>query len=71
MFHQIRFLHRPDRSKPHEIADCSSNIPSSTTDLGEGELDTPHLALVAQAELADSLELSITSRKIVRNMYTT
>ena len=56
-------LPRPDRSKPRKIADYSFHIPSSTTDLGEGELDTPHLALVAQAVLADSLEFSITSEK--------
>jgi hypothetical protein len=41
------------------------HIPSSTTDLGEGELDTPHLALVAQTELADGLEFSITIEKLL------
>ena len=34
-------------------------LPGSTTDLGEGELDAPHLALVAQTILADELELSV------------
>ena len=34
-------------------------LPGSTTDLGEGELDTPHLALVAQTILANELELSV------------
>lgn len=36
------------------------NIPSSTTNLGEGKLDTPHLTLVAQAVLADNLQLRVT-----------
>ncbi|KAH9824561.1 40S ribosomal protein S9-B [Teratosphaeria destructans] len=35
-------------------------IPGSTTDLGEGELDTPHLTLVAQTVLADNLQLGVT-----------
>ena len=56
-------LPRLDRSKPRKITDCSLHVPSSTTDLGEGELDTPHLALVAQTELADGLEFSITIEK--------
>src|SRR5690242_7751342 len=34
-------------------------LPGSTTDLGEGELDAPHLALVAQTILADELKLSV------------
>jgi len=46
------------------------HIPSSTTDLGKGKLDTPHLTLVAQAELADNLEFRVT-RKLVRDMNTT
>lgn len=36
-----------------------AHSPGSTTDLGEGELDAPHLALVAQTILADELELSV------------
>jgi len=36
-----------------------ANKPGSTTDLGEGELDAPHLTLVAETELADSLQLSV------------
>lgn len=36
-------------------------IPSSTTNLGQGELDTPHLTLVAQAVLADNLQFRVTS----------
>lgn len=35
------------------------HLPGSTTDLGEGELDAPHLALVAQTILANELELSV------------
>jgi hypothetical protein len=35
------------------------HLPGSTTNLGEGELDAPHLALVAQTILADELELSV------------
>jgi hypothetical protein len=46
------------------------HIPSSTTDLGEGELDTPHLTLVAQAVLADNLEFRVTS-KMIRDLNTT
>ena len=34
-------------------------IPSSTTDLGEGELDTPHFALVAEAVFTDDLQFGI------------
>jgi hypothetical protein len=37
-----------------------ANIPSSTTDLGEGEQHAPHLALVAQTILADGLEFGVT-----------
>ena len=36
------------------------NIPGSTTDLGEGELDTPDLTLVAETVLADDLQLGVT-----------
>jgi hypothetical protein len=36
------------------------DLPSSTTDLGQGELDTPDLTLVAQAILADHLQLGVT-----------
>jgi hypothetical protein len=35
------------------------NIPSGTTDLGEGELDAPDLTLVAETVLANSLQLSV------------
>ena len=34
-------------------------VPSSTTDLGEGQLDTPDLTLVAETILADELQLGI------------
>jgi hypothetical protein len=36
------------------------HIPGSTTDLGEGELDTPDLTLVAETILANELELGVT-----------
>lgn len=36
-------------------------VPGSTTNLGEGELDTPDLTLVAETVLADSLQLGIAS----------
>jgi hypothetical protein len=36
------------------------HLPSSTTNLGKGELDTPHLTLVAETELADSLQFGVT-----------
>lgn len=38
------------------------HIPSSTTNLGQSELDTPHLTLVTETELADNLELRVTSK---------
>jgi hypothetical protein len=34
-------------------------LPGSTTDLGEGQLDAPDLALVAQTILADELQLGV------------
>lgn len=40
----------------------SINVPSSTTDLGQGELHTPDFALVAQAVLADGLQFRVTRR---------
>jgi hypothetical protein len=42
----------------HNIVD-GRNIPGSTTDLGEGELDAPDLTLVAETVLANSLQLSV------------
>ena len=36
------------------------SIPSSTTNLGESKLDTPDLALVAQAIFADDFEFRVT-----------
>jgi hypothetical protein len=35
-------------------------IPSSTTDLGQSQTDSPDLTLVAQAILADELQLRVT-----------
>jgi hypothetical protein len=34
-------------------------IPSGTSDLGQGQLHTPHLTLVAQAIFADDLEFGV------------
>lgn len=39
----------------------SLHIPSSTTNLRQGKLDTPNLTLVAQAVLADNLQFRVTS----------
>jgi len=36
------------------------DVPGRTTNLGEGEHDAPHLALVAEAVFADSLQLGVT-----------
>jgi hypothetical protein len=44
-------------------ANAEKNSPGSTTNLGEGEQHTPHLALVAQTILADELELRVTAEK--------
>jgi hypothetical protein len=35
-------------------------IPGSTTNLGQGELDTPDLTLVAESIFADELKLRVT-----------
>lgn len=35
------------------------NIPSGTTNLGEGELDTPDLTLVAETVFTNGLQLSV------------
>lgn len=36
------------------------NLPSSTTNLGQRQTDTPHLTLVAEAILANELQLGVT-----------
>jgi hypothetical protein len=36
-----------------------SNVPCSTTNLGERQLHTPHLTLVAEAIFADELQLRV------------
>jgi hypothetical protein len=38
----------------------SEELTSSTTNLGQGKLDTPHLTLVAQAVLSDNLKFRVT-----------
>lgn len=48
-----------------EMKDLESDLPGSTTNLGEGELDTPDLTLVAQTILADKLQLRV---PMVRSM---
>lgn len=35
------------------------DVPGSTTDLGQSELDTPDLTLVAKTVLSDTLELGV------------
>lgn len=35
------------------------DVPSSTTDLGECELNTPHLALVAESVFTDDLQFRV------------
>lgn len=45
-------------------------LPGSTSDLGEGELDTPHLALVAQTVLADDLQFGVTVQPLLDTRYT-
>src|SRR5262245_46658519 len=42
------------------------NVPGSTTNLGQSQLDSPDLALVAQAILADELQLSVPSPTLTR-----
>jgi hypothetical protein len=39
-------------------------IPGSTTDLGEGEHDAPHLTLVAETIFADKLQFGVTVRTL-------
>ena len=41
-----------------------SNSPSGTTDLGQSQLDSPDLALVAKTILADELQLSIPNQEL-------
>lgn len=41
------------------IVECEKCIPGSTTNLGQGELDTPDLTLVLQTILADELQLGV------------
>jgi hypothetical protein len=40
-------------------------IPSSTTNLGEGEEHTPNLTLVAKTIFSDSLQLRVPERQLV------
>lgn len=44
-----------------QVCDLFLHIPSSTTNLRQGKLDTPHLTLVAEAVLADNLQFRVTS----------
>jgi hypothetical protein len=39
-------------------------IPSSTSNLGEGQLDTPDLTLVAQTILANELEFGVAAKDV-------
>ena len=40
--------------------EIENHIPGSTTDLGEGELDTPDLTLVSKTILPNKLKLRVT-----------
>lgn len=42
-----------------EVVLCEWNIPSSTTNLGQRQLDAPDLTLVAETILADKLQLRV------------
>jgi hypothetical protein len=35
------------------------NLPSGTTNLGQSELDTPNLTLIAETKLSDRLQLRV------------
>ena len=39
---------------------ATSDLPSSTTNLGQSQTDTPDLTLVAEAILANELQLGVT-----------
>ena len=41
------------------------NIPGSTTDLGQSELDTPDLTLVTETVLADTLQLRVPISRVL------
>jgi hypothetical protein len=47
-------------SSPKFFMEGKNNVPGSTTDLGQGELDTPDLTLVAETVLANELQLGVT-----------
>jgi hypothetical protein len=66
------------RSELHTVSDSvsttklsatrkKSNVPGSTTNLGERQLHTPHLALVAESIFADELQLSIPNYLLTRS----
>jgi len=42
--------------------DFETNSPSSSTNLGQSQLDAPHLALVLETILADGLQFGITTK---------
>ena len=41
------------------------DVPGSTTDLGEGELDAPDLTLVTETVLADTLQLRVPISRVL------
>jgi hypothetical protein len=41
------------------VLDFCENLPGSTTNLGEGEENAPHLTLVAETILANELQLGV------------
>lgn len=50
------------RPKPPNLQRYCPHVPSSTTNLGQGELDTPDLTLVAQTVFSDNLQFRVTSK---------
>jgi hypothetical protein len=56
------------KSPPPSFCSNHHHLPSSTTNLGEGEEHTPHLTLVAETILANELQLGVPEyRKLVQD----
>ena len=54
----VRSSLKPVSQESHFL-EYGDDIPSGTTDLGEGELHAPHLTLVAQTVFADDFQLGV------------
>ena len=65
---QVRDLHVQPLCEVSASSAQGEYLPGSTTDLGEGELDAPHLALVAQTVFSDDLQLGVTMQ-LLDTMY--